>query len=65
MHHGIHQGKLTEFWIRIYMRHSGHSEARKNPYKKTRERREKNRGNLGRNQAEKITIRKYIHLIYR
>ena len=64
----------TEFWIRIYKRQS---EARKNPYKKTRERREKHGVNLGRNQAqktprpsyeaEKITIikRKYIHHIYR
>ena len=31
MHHRIHQGKLTEFWMRIY---KTHSEARKNPYKK-------------------------------
>ena len=37
-------------WIRIYKRHLV---ARKNPYRKTRERREKNRGNLGRNQAQK------------
>jgi len=38
IHHRIHQGKLKEFWIRNYKRRS---EARKNPYKKTRERWEK------------------------
>ena len=42
--------KITRIWIRIYKRHS---EARKNPYKKTRERREKHGVNLGRNQAQK------------
>ena len=58
--------------MRIYKRHS---EARKNPYKKTRERREKHGVNLGRNQAqktprpsyeaEKITIiNENIYIIY-
>ena len=69
-----HQGKLTQFWMRIYKRHS---EARKNPYKKPARDGKKNIGKLGRNQAqktprpsyeaEKLTIikRKYIHHIYR
>ena len=64
--------KITRSFGYIYKRHS---EARKNPYKKTRERREKHGVNLGRNQAqktprpsyedEKITIiNENIYIIY-